>query len=131
MKASQEPLNWLLENSRSIIRYRTAKELLGESDNRKIELLTKELLSNRLAQLWLDYLRPNFDRNIMHGSKPEAYENAMGKLYEFGLRKGMKPLDERIEPFRLWLEEQMHLPNIGYFPVFYRCLLYTSDAADE
>ena len=35
----------------------------------------------------------------------------------------MKPLDERTEPFRRWLTEQISLPNIGYFPVFHRALV--------
>jgi hypothetical protein len=57
MGSHQESSNWLLKNAGPIIRYRTAKELLRESENREIESLTNGLISNRLVQLWLDYLR--------------------------------------------------------------------------
>jgi len=97
-------------------------ELLRESNEKKVELLKKDLLSNSLVRFWLSNLHPNFDKNVMHSGKSEAFENAMGKLYEFGLRKGTKALDEKTEPFRRWLAQQIRLPNDGYFPVFYRTL---------
>jgi len=125
MRLSYESLNWLLENSGSPIRYRTSTELLRETNERKTESLKEDLLSSNLVQLWLDNLRPDSDKNGLHSGKSEAFENAMGKLYEFGLRKGEKVLDEKTEPFRHWLAEQTSLSNDGYFPVFHRTMVAT------
>jgi len=85
--------------------------------------LREALFSDGLVQFWLGNLRPDFSRNVMHSGKSEGYENVMGKLYEFGLRKGMRVLDERTAPFRRWLDEQIRLPNEGYFPVLYRTIV--------
>ena len=123
MQVNRESLNWLMENAGVIIRYRTAVELLGESDDTKVDLLRRNLLSDDLVKYWLGNLRPKFGTTDLHHSKPEAYENAMGKLYEFGLRKGMRVLDERTEPFRHWLAEQISLSKEErarlFYPTFY------------
>jgi len=88
-------------------------------------LLKEDLLSSNLVQFWLNNLRPDFDKNVLHSGRSEAFENAMGKLYEFGLRKGVKALDKKTKPFRLWLAQQIRLPNEGYFPVFHRTIVAT------
>lgn len=123
MQVNRGSLSWLMENAGSIIRYRTAVELLGESDYGKVDLLKKDLLSDGLVKHWLGNLVPKFGTTDLHHSKPEAYENAMGKLYEFGLRKGMRVLDERTEPFRRWLAEQIRLSKEDrarlFYPAFY------------
>lgn len=123
MQSNRESLNWLMENAGPIIRYRTAVELLRESDFKKVGLLRRDLLSNDLVKYWLGNLFPNFGATDLHHSKPEAYENAMGKLYEFGLRKGIRGLDERTEPFRSWLAERMRLSKEErarlFYPTFY------------
>jgi hypothetical protein len=54
--------------------------------------LKKDLLSSDLAAFWPSNLKPAFRLNDMHGAKTDKYENAMGKLYELGLSKGMRPL---------------------------------------
>ncbi|MDH5441774.1 MAG: hypothetical protein OEY31_14325 [Candidatus Bathyarchaeota archaeon] len=112
MQIDQDTLDWLLGNAGPIIRYRTRVELLKESDDNKVESLKKDLLSDSLVQSWLGCLRPNIRTHVMHGSKSEAFENAMGKLYEFGLRGGMRILDEKTEPFRRWLAQQTDHPTI-------------------
>ncbi len=73
-------------------------------------------------RFWLENLNPNPDRKTLHGAKTESYENVMGKLYEFGLKKGEPVIDTRMRPFRRWMKEQIRLPNEGYLPVFYRTL---------
>ena len=98
MSTVQHDLEWLLQNAGSIIRYRTITELVKESDENKIEPLRNKLLSDGLVQFWLDHLVPNFDKNVMHSGKSEAFENAMGKLYEFGLRKGLLKRVSRAGP---------------------------------
>jgi len=52
-------LCWLLENAGPIIRYRTAMELLGESNQDKVGSLRKDLLSCKLVQSWLGNLQSN------------------------------------------------------------------------
>jgi hypothetical protein len=123
MHVSCESLNWLLENSGPPIRYRTSTELLGETNEKKTELLKEDLLSSNLVQLWLDNLCPDSSKNVLHSGKSGAFENTMGKLYEFGLRKDVTVFDKKTEPFRLWLAKQIRLPNDGYFPVFHRAMV--------
>ncbi len=102
-------------------------ELLGESNTEKVNSLRKELLSEVLVRTWLGNLRPSFRPNDLHHSKSEAYENVMGKLYDFGLRRGVKALDQRTEPFRCWLAAQLDLSKgertKHFFPVFYWTLV--------
>jgi len=110
-----------MNNAGPVIKYRTSMELLHEENERKPP--EKELLCSGLVRFWLDNLKPSFGRNALHGAKTENYENVMGKLFEFGLRKGNPALDSRTAPFREWLEQQIGLSNEGYFPVFYRTLV--------
>lgn len=114
-------LNWLMNNAGPIIRFRIAAELIQKLKETKSA--EKELLSSRLAQYWLENLKPRLGRNELHGSKTEAYENAMGKLYEFGFRRGMPLFDRKTEHFRRWLRSQINAPNEGYLPIFFRTLV--------
>ncbi|MCU0520426.1 MAG: hypothetical protein MUF84_07035, partial [Anaerolineae bacterium] len=61
--------------------------------------LTQWLLQNRVSE-------PGVGFSGFHHSKPEAFENAASKLCDLGLRAGMAPLDEKMLPYRRWLEEQ-------------------------
>jgi len=114
-------LDWFLNNAGSVIRFRTTTEFLHEKNEAKFA--EKKLLSSHLVRYWLGNLKPDFGRNALHGAKTETYENVMGKLYEFGLKKGMPILDHKTEPFRQWLRQQISIPKEGYLPVFYRTLV--------
>ena len=85
--------------------------------------MKKTLLSDNLVTQWIGNLHPHLEKDLLHSSRPEAYENAMGKLYEFGLRKDTTILDKKTEPFRHWLAQQTDLPDEGYFPVFHATLV--------
>lgn len=113
--------DWLMNNAGPVIKYRTATELLNEENSSKS--LEKDLLSSSLVKFWLGNLKPDFGRNDLHGAKTETYENVMGKLFEFGIKKGNSILDRKTKPFRLWLQQETGRPNEGYFPVFYRTLV--------
>ncbi|NQT08773.1 hypothetical protein HQ586_06830 [Candidatus Bathyarchaeota archaeon] len=41
------------------------------------------LVSSNIVMKWLSLLQPRFRNWEIHGAKPQNYENAMGKLYEF------------------------------------------------
>ncbi|HVP40877.1 MAG TPA: hypothetical protein VMS95_02875 [Candidatus Krumholzibacteriaceae bacterium] len=113
--------DWLSKNAGPIIRFRTATEFLHKE--KEVKLAKKSLLSSDLVKYWLGNLKPAVGRNELHGAKTETYENAMGKLYEFGFKKGMPILDHKTEPFRLWLRQQINAPIEGYLPVFFRTLV--------
>lgn len=97
-----DPTEWLMENAGPVIRYRTAHEILGEP----VIKLEEELLNSILIQKWLGYLKPYFGASQLHNAKSEAFENTMGKLFDFGLRSGMNPLDKQIAPFLEWLKSK-------------------------
>jgi hypothetical protein len=115
--------DWLVDNAGSVIRFRVATEFLHEKKG--VESAENDLLSSNIVRCWLDNLRPDCGKSALHGAKTEVYENVMGKLYEFGLRKGMSILDRKTEPFRRWLHQQVGLPAEGYLPVFHRTLVST------
>lgn len=121
MTINPDVLKWLLENAGPIIRYRTSVELLRENKVARVHLLKKRVLSDDLVKYWLNNLHPRFRMSDLHGSTPDAYENVMGKLYEYGLRKGTKILDEKTEPFRNWLTASTD-PSVQ-FNVFMRTLI--------
>ncbi|MBN1814643.1 MAG: hypothetical protein JXA14_22575 [Anaerolineae bacterium] len=102
-----EIVGWLLENGGPAIRYRAATELLGDPASADLERLAAALVESPLVRSWLERLIPETGPDQLHGSKPTAYENAMGKLTLLGCRSGMLPFDERVRPFRDWLARAM------------------------
>ena len=69
-----------MEHGGPVIRYHTAHEIREEND---LKNLQDELQSSNLIVRWLSLLQPRFRNWEIHGAKPQNYENAMGKLYEF------------------------------------------------
>jgi len=102
-----------MEHGGPVIRYRTAHEIRGEKD---LENLREDLLSSNIVVKWLSLLQPRFRNWEIHGAKSENYENAMGKLYEFGLRRGMPALDERTEPYLEYLGGLVGKIEVGESP---------------
>ena len=90
---------WLLENGGPVVRYRTAAELVQDPTGIDFDHLAKDLLESPQVRLWLERLVPG----RIHNSKNTDFENAMGKLLEFGVKAGMAPFDERTLHFRRWL----------------------------
>jgi len=132
IQIDQDTLDWLLGNAGPIIRYRARVELLKESDDRKVESVKKDFLSDSLVKLWLGCLHPDFRTHLMHSSKSEAFENAMGKLYEFGLRKDIGALDKKTEPFRRWMAQQIDHPTVlPFFRTLVAAFLSMTGYSDE
>jgi hypothetical protein len=119
----EEMYSWLMENGGPVIKYRTAAELMTGKKPDMFEL-EADLLKSPLVRTWLDYLVPayfidhkaesqrekSFALNEIHGSKPALYENIMGRLTDFGIKKGIIEFDKRTQPFRAWLKENTSQP---------------------
>ncbi|MBM4046309.1 MAG: hypothetical protein FJ279_14455 [Planctomycetes bacterium] len=98
---------WLLADGGLAVRYRTATELLPAQERVDAAALADELLSSAPVRHWLPLLDRPGGVGHLHSSQPSAFENAMGKLFELGLRAGMPALDEKTAPFRSWLAEKL------------------------
>ncbi len=111
---------WLMENAGPVIRYRLSKGHDQDGNGSIVELT--ELLASPLVSSWLERIPSECDRHTLHGAIPQSFENVMGKLFEFGLRRGVPVLDDRVAPFQRWMEEQIDLPHQGYLPVLHRTI---------
>jgi hypothetical protein len=93
--AMRKALEWLYGVGGPIIRWRLAQDfgfpVSGANDN---ALLTA-VLSSPEVQAWLG----NLGSERVHGSKATDAENAMAKLIEYGLRKGVPEFDQRMLPY--------------------------------
>jgi hypothetical protein len=100
--------HWLLEHGGPAIRYRTATELMHESDGVDLERLTVDLLQYPMVREWLGRLAPLRSGNLfnLHGANPDAFENVCAKLCEFGIRAGMlEELDKGLLHYRRHLAQ--------------------------
>jgi hypothetical protein len=95
-------IEWLLARGGPVIRYRTARELIGNPPA-EIAEMADELLQSPSVKVWLDRLQSTKEFNDLHSSKVTAYENAMGKLIQLGCHSGMPAFDEKTKPFRVCL----------------------------
>ena len=113
---------WLFENGGPVIRYRTATELMPSNKKLDIRRLTQDLLRSPQVKKWLKNLvpprclskeSPGWNIHVLksslmdvHGPKPTVLTTALGKLTDFGLKKGIPELDRRTLPYRKWLEDR-------------------------
>ncbi len=130
---NEELSAWLFENGGPVVRYRTATELFPPNKSLDIQQLTHKMLRCPQVQKWLSNIRPPclllnnpvttphvLTSGIMevHGSKPDNIENVLGKLSEFGVKKGVPELDERTLPYRKWLEKITEYHTLNVFDAF-------------
>ena len=120
---TQELYDWLLEHGGPVIRYRTATELVPPAKSPGAPRLAEELMQSPLVRMWLDRLVPASFLTEMpeqkiwalievHSAAPAALENVIPKLTGFGLRRGMPEFDQRILPYRRWVEKNSeHRPS--------------------
>ena len=133
MMKNKELCAWLFENGGPVIRYRTATELSPSEKSFDIQPLTDAMLQSPQVQKWFNNLIPPrlllnnptttphvLSSGIMevHGSKPDNLENVLGKLTDFGVKKGVPELDERTLPYRKWLEGISEHPGLNVFDSF-------------
>ena len=125
---------WLFEHGGPVIRYRTATELMVPDKKLDIPRLRDEMLHSPLVQKWLKCIVPPvlllkepiditphvLQSGIMelHGGQPTRLENALLKLTDFGLKKGMPELDRRTLPYRKWLAKNAERPVKNVFTKF-------------
>lgn len=133
MLKNEELHAWLFENGGPVIRYRTATELFPPGQSFDIQQLADEMLRCRPVQKWLGNLMPPrlllynppntppvLASGIMevHGSKPTNLENVLGKLTDFGLKKGVPDLDQKTHPYRKWLNKIAEKQELNVFDSF-------------
>lgn len=86
---------WLMDCADVPIRYRVARELLG--DTKTAKKLENELLGHPAAGLWLRNLKPQTppqSRWMEHGSFDFCLENAILKAVQLGLHGGLPQLTD-------------------------------------
>jgi len=126
----KELYTWLIDNGGPVVRYRTATELLPPSKSLDVQQLRDELMQSSQVQKWLGNIipprlllnNPYQTPHVMesglveiHGSKPTNLENVIGKLTDFGVKKGIPEFDQRTMPYRKWLEENVERPTENVF----------------
>jgi hypothetical protein len=122
MKA-EETYKWLMENGGPVIRFRTSTELMTSSSQTEISRLRKELIQSELIKAHFNRLVPSLVFNDVHSAKETSFENVMGKLTDFGLRRGIPELDQYTLPYRNWLFENVECPPEHAFDIFARTLI--------
>jgi hypothetical protein len=94
-------LAWLLEHGGPVVRYRTAAELLDDPGRVDLDRMRHDLLESPLIKRWLQRLVPG----RVHSSRNTAFENAIHKLANLGLKAGRRQaLLHELEPKRLPLQ---------------------------
>lgn len=120
---SEDLVQWLLRHAGPIIRYRTYVDILKERDVGVVSGALSDVLTSPLVQEWLQKLTPRFDLSSVHSSNSDAYENAMGKLAQLGLRAGLQPFDGKTLPFRIWLTDHLDQPPSQPHSVFLKSII--------
>jgi hypothetical protein len=99
--------DWLLQNGGPVVRYLAASEQ-GRHATVNASSLQNELLGSGPVKYWMKCLTGSAVLNHIHGSRDICFENAMGKLTLYGLRKGMGDLDRRCAPYLGWLRRSLN-----------------------
>ncbi|UCD20033.1 MAG: hypothetical protein JSU64_02535 [candidate division WOR-3 bacterium] len=99
-----ECCEWLVQNGGPIVRYLTASEMTRPCAS-SVGKMREELLQSSAVRYWTGCLTDRTAFSDIHGSRDTCFENAMGKLTLFGVRKGMGDLDRRCEPYLVWLKK--------------------------
>lgn len=87
-------IEWLVESSGPIIRYRTIVELHHFVSTKDREDAIQELLGCTEVKKWLEFLT---ESSHLHGSDSHAFENSLAKLTAYGVRADIANLSDIIE----------------------------------
>ncbi len=86
---NRELIDLLFEKSNPIIRFRIAMEFQEEEMQYDIGMLRSQLLKQEDATYWMKCLKTRRKYDNIHGSYDKSLENSLGKLIQFGIKKGM------------------------------------------
>ncbi len=116
MSTDIELVAWLLAKGSPVIRYRTTREIITDTDAIDTDPLAGELIRNQLVSLWLERLGTSTELTHLHSSKVTAYENAMGKLLQLGCQNGFAPFDEKTKIYRTWFGSPLISSGFDWTP---------------
>jgi hypothetical protein len=124
-------IDWLLSSQNPITRYRAVVDLAGSAGGDESRRLLQAVLDTAAVGYWLSCLDPGqrVSFNTIHGSFDGCFENAMGKLVQFGLTAGTPALDERTRPYRDWLDREARRKPDHVFRTLERSIVASSLAA--
>ncbi len=102
--------NWLIEHGGPIVRYLTIRESVSSlevSDD-----MGSGLMRSEVVRCWMDRLTGSTGFSDIHGSRDTCFENVLGKLSLFGMRKGIGEFDRRCRPYMSLLENDRKALNV-------------------
>ena len=112
MEMNTNLCDWLMDTADAPIRYRTARELLG--DTKTAKTLESELLGHPAAVVWLANLKPALPQQhrwLEHGSFDYCFENALLKAVQLGLHGGMPEVRDAVAHYLQKTQRYMELPQ--------------------
>lgn len=115
-------LDWLFQNGGPVTRYLIIIRQRG-SKKWQIADLRNKLVGSEEVKYWLRNLTGGTGANDIHGSGDACFENAMGKLTQYGLRRGMGSFDQRCAPYLSWLETSMNVNKGNVISVFHQTIV--------
>ena len=107
---NQAVMEWLYANAGPIIQWRLVRDFAYPSSKKEADRLLQAVVSSEEVQRWLSNLGGG-----IHGSKDTHAENAIAKLVEYGIEKGLPEFDEKMMPYAdrvgtyrpTWLSDQL------------------------
>ncbi|UCD04887.1 MAG: hypothetical protein JSV98_07125, partial [candidate division WOR-3 bacterium] len=114
--------DWFFQNGGPVIRYQTAIRQERPEEAQILDLRNK-LLESEEVKYWLGNLSGSTGASNIHGSRDDCFENTMGKLTQYGLRKGMMPFDRMCAPYLAWLETSMNVNKRNIILVFHQTIV--------
>lgn len=129
-------VKYLFSNSNAIIRYRLACDFIQEKEQLDIGKIRADLLNHKEAKYWMKCLKTRRKYDNIHGSYDKSLENSLGKLIQFGIKKGISNFDKNVSSHLKWLKndeeieaEQIH--NDYFLRIVVASLLAKAGYAQE
>lgn len=115
-------IEWLINTSGPILRYRTKKELHHFATQKESEDAVQELLNCSEVKKWRKLLQ---ESSHLHGSDSYAFENSLAKLAAYGIRANMADFSDiiRLIYSKLTIGQK---DNLIVYPHFIS-IMYTED----
>ena len=119
----QELLNWMLKSTNPCIQYQIQRDFMQIQNTNQLDELWEECLQNPMVTFWLNLN----SYALTHGSKIDAFENLIPKLYQLGFSKNNPDFNDRYEMWHNKIDlsiykkknpnpiENTYWTNFGYF----------------